>query len=93
MQLLKIWHGNDNTVGVVALNCVWQLTIIFVGDAYIPTRNHIYASEPFLFVMENEIIYLSIEFVTISYFKLHVGGLFKHENRSEIKWFNSCLNG
>ena len=56
-----------------------------MGDVYIPSQNHIYASAPFIFVMENLIIYLSIEFVTISYLKMHVGGLFKHENSSEIK--------
>ena len=61
------------------------MNILFVGDVYIPSRDHIYASETFIFVLENLIIYLSIEFVTISYFKMHVGGLFKHENSSEIK--------
>jgi len=61
------------------------VNILFVGDVYIPSPNHIYASEPYIFVMENIIIYLSIEFVTISYLKMHVGGLFKHENSSEIR--------
>ena len=59
------------------------MNILFVGDVYIPSPSHIYASEPYIFVMENIIIYLSIEFVTISYLKMHVGGLFKHEYSSE----------